>query len=92
MTFSVNDSGHDVPETGCYVVVDGADYVGVVSADSVAHAPKKQVFLVDHNEKKQIIDGIDEAQIVGRHLSYGRTDFHPFPSCRLHSYHGYVFI
>ena len=65
MTFSVNDNGHDVPETGCYVVVDGADYVGVVSADSVAHAPKKQVFLVDHNEKKQIIDGIDEAQIVG---------------------------
>ena len=63
--FAPSDNGHDVPETGRYVVVDGTKYIGVVCADCIAKAAKKKVFLVDHNEKKQIIDGIDEAEIVG---------------------------
>lgn len=63
--FQTEDDGHDVPATGKYVVVDNGKYVGMVCADCVAHVEKQPVFLVDHNEAKQIIDGIDEADIVG---------------------------
>ena len=63
--FSPTDHGHDVPAEGRYAVVDGGKYVGMVCADSLANVEKQQVILVDHNEKKQIIDGIDEASIVG---------------------------
>ncbi|MDY2965749.1 MAG: DHH family phosphoesterase, partial [Megasphaera massiliensis] len=61
--FSPTDHGHDVPAEGRYAVVDGGKYVGMVCADSLANVEKQQVILVDHNEKKQIIDGIDEASI-----------------------------
>lgn len=64
VAFSTKDNGHDVPTDGQYVVVDNGKYVGMVCADYVAAAAKQQVMLVDHNEKKQIIDGIDEAEIV----------------------------
>lgn len=62
--FSTQDNGHDVPADGQYAVVDDGKYVGLVCADCVAGAEKQKVMLVDHNEKKQIIDGIDEAEIV----------------------------
>ena len=64
LIFSTKDNGHDVPADGQYVVVDNGKYIGMVCADYVAAAKKQQVMLVDHNEKKQIIDGIDEAEIV----------------------------
>ncbi len=62
--FSTSDNGHDIPAEGKYPVVDNGKYVGMVCADCVAAVPKRQVMLVDHNEKKQIIDGIDEADII----------------------------
>lgn len=62
--FSTQDNGHDVPADGQYAVVDDGKYVGLVCADCVAGVEKQKVMLVDHNEKKQIIDGIDEAEIV----------------------------
>ena len=62
--FSTSDNGHDVPAEGRYVVVDDGKYVGMVCADCVAAVEKRKVMLVDHNEKKQIIDGIDEAEII----------------------------
>lgn len=62
--FSTQDNGHDVPADGQYAVVDDDKYVGLVCADCVAGVEKQKVMLVDHNEKKQIIDGIDEAEIV----------------------------
>ncbi len=62
--FSTKDNGHDVPADGQYAVVDDGKYVGMVCADCIAGVEKQQVMLVDHNEKKQIIDGIDEAEIV----------------------------
>lgn len=65
LVFSPNDCGHDVPEKGRYAVVENGKYVGMVCASSIASVEKQQVILVDHNEKKQIIDGIDEASIVG---------------------------
>lgn len=62
--FITHDNGHDVPADGQYAVVDDGKYVGLVCADCVAGVEKQKVMLVDHNEKKQIIDGIDEAEIV----------------------------
>jgi manganese-dependent inorganic pyrophosphatase len=64
VTFGPGDNGHDVPADGRFVVVDGGKYVGMVCADGVAAVEKQQVILVDHNEKKQVIDGIDEAEII----------------------------
>ncbi|MCI1248411.1 MAG: manganese-dependent inorganic pyrophosphatase [Megasphaera sp.] len=63
--FQLNDNGHDVPAEGKYVVTENDKYVGMVCADCVANVEKQPVFLVDHNEKKQIIDGSEEADIVG---------------------------
>lgn len=63
--FKPTDNGHDIPADGKYAVVENGKYVGMICADCVAAVEKQQVILVDHNEKKQIIDGIDEASIVG---------------------------
>lgn len=63
--FQTTDKGCDIPDDGKYVVVDDGKYVGMVCAECVAAAEKQQVILVDHNEKKQIIDGSDDAEIVG---------------------------
>ncbi|ERT61731.1 manganese-dependent inorganic pyrophosphatase [Megasphaera vaginalis (ex Srinivasan et al. 2021)] len=65
LSFAVGDNGHDVPAEGTYPVTDDGKYVGLVCAEAVAKVKKQKVFLVDHNEKKQIIDGIDEAEIIG---------------------------
>lgn len=64
LTFSTTSNGHDVPAEGQYAVVDNGQYVGMVCAQCVAGVEKRKVVLVNHNEKKQIIDGIDEAEIV----------------------------
>ncbi len=39
-------------------------YVGMFSRRHLLHMRKKQVILVDHNEKSQAVDGIDEAEIL----------------------------
>lgn len=62
--FQPSDKAADIPATGKYAVVEDGKYVGMVCAECAAAAPKQQVILVDHNEKKQIIDGIDDAEIV----------------------------
>lgn len=62
--FSTTSNGHDIPAEGQYPVVDDGKYVGMVCAQCVAGVEKRKVALVDHNEKKQIIDGIDEAEII----------------------------
>lgn len=62
--FSTASNGHDVPADGQYPVVDDGKYVGMVCSQCIAGVEKTKVALVDHNEKKQIIDGIDEAEIV----------------------------
>lgn len=47
------------------VVLD-ADGVaqGIVTRSDVAVAPKRKVILVDHNERSQAVDGLEEAEIV----------------------------
>ena len=63
--FSTSDRACDLPEEGQAVVVDDGKYVGMTCAACAAGVEKQKVFLVDHNEKKQIIDGIDDAEIIG---------------------------
>ena len=58
------DFAHNVKAGKAYVVIEDGKYVGVVCPQCVEKAPKQQVILVDHNEKKQVIDGIDEAEII----------------------------
>lgn len=39
-------------------------YIGMVSRRNLLDAQKKKIILVDHNEKSQAVDGIEEAEIL----------------------------
>lgn len=39
--------------------------LGVIQPSDVNNKVRKKVFLVDHNEKEQSVDGLDDAEIVG---------------------------
>lgn len=39
-------------------------YVGMISRRNLLNMKRKQIILVDHNEKTQAVDGIDEAEIL----------------------------
>lgn len=48
-----------------FPVVDKNDkYYGLISRRRLMDSDKKQVILVDHNEKSQAVDGIEEADII----------------------------
>lgn len=48
-----------------YPVVDGENrYMGIISRYNLLKMKRKQLILVDHNEKKQAVDGIEEAEII----------------------------
>ena len=40
------------------------DFYGLISSRRLMEASKKQVIMVDHNEKTQAVDGIEEAEIL----------------------------
>ncbi len=69
--FSVNTSVDDAKKVIAtskhrfFPVIDekGA-YVGLVNATSLLSAKKKHVILVDHNEKSQAVDGLEQAEIM----------------------------
>ena len=46
------------------VIDKKGDFYGFISSRRLMDASKKQVILVDHNEKTQAIEGIDEADIL----------------------------
>lgn len=46
------------------VVGDDGKYIGTVSRRNFLNIQKKKVILVDHNEKSQAVDNIDEAEIL----------------------------
>ena len=69
--FDVEDYVDDVKEVMSKVrhrdfpVVDEEDnYIGMISRRNLFNAQKKQVILVDHNEKTQAVDGIAGAEIL----------------------------
>lgn len=48
-----------------YPVVDEDNhYLGLISRYNLLQMKRKQIILVDHNEKKQAVDGIEEAEIL----------------------------
>ena len=46
------------------VVNDENRYLGMISRYNLLQMKRKQVILVDHNERKQAVDGIEEAEIL----------------------------
>lgn len=46
------------------VVDKNYTYIGSLTKSCLLNADKKNVILVDHNEEKQVVDGIDEANIL----------------------------
>lgn len=46
------------------VVDDDNRYLGMISRYDLLQMKRKKVILVDHNEKKQAVDGVDEAEIL----------------------------
>ncbi|MBP1762301.1 MAG: Inorganic diphosphatase, partial [Firmicutes bacterium] len=46
------------------VVDDDNRYLGMISRYNLLQMKRKQIILVDHNEKKQAVDGVEEAEIL----------------------------
>jgi manganese-dependent inorganic pyrophosphatase len=46
------------------VVDDDNRYLGLISRYNLLQMKRKQIILVDHNEKKQAVDGVEEAEIL----------------------------
>ncbi|MDD3402739.1 MAG: putative manganese-dependent inorganic diphosphatase [Hespellia sp.] len=71
VTFGINDYIDDVKEVMAkkkfrdFPIVDSENnMLGFISRRRLLYAKKKQVILVDHNEKNQAVDGIDEAEVL----------------------------
>lgn len=70
-TFRTDDFTSDVKTAMAKVryrdfpVIDkNGDYCGMISRRSLLGLDKKKVILVDHNEKSQAVDGLDDAEIL----------------------------
>lgn len=71
VTFEINDYVDDVKEVMSKirhrdfpVLSENGSYIGMISRRNLMRMQKKQVILVDHNEKAQAVDGISEAEIL----------------------------
>lgn len=71
VTFELEDYVNDVREVMTKirhrdfpVVDENANYIGMISRRNLMSMQKKQIVLVDHNEKTQAIDNVDEAEIL----------------------------
>ncbi len=71
VTFHMNDFIEDIQQTMAQVrhryfpVLDEKDnFVGMISRRNLLGAKKKQIILVDHNERSQTVDGADTAEIL----------------------------
>lgn len=71
VTFELDDYVNDVRETMTKirhrdfpVVDDNGNYIGMISRRNLMSMQKKQIVLVDHNEKSQAVDNIEEAEIL----------------------------
>lgn len=70
-TFGINDYIDDVKEVMAkkkfrdFPIIDADNnMLGFISRRRLLYATKKQVILVDHNEKNQAVDGIEEADVL----------------------------
>lgn len=71
VTFELEDYVADVRETMLKirhrdfpVVDEQGDYIGMISRRNLMSMQKKQLVLVDHNEKSQAVDNIGDAEIL----------------------------
>lgn len=71
VTFQMNEFVDDVKEIMAkhkyrdFPVVDGNHrFLGFISRRRLINSHKKQVILVDHNEKNQAVDGIEQADVL----------------------------
>lgn len=71
VTFEIDDYVDDVKEVMSKirhrdfpVLNETGNYVGMISRRNLMSMQKKQIILVDHNEKAQAVDGIGEAEIL----------------------------
>lgn len=71
VTFDIDDYVDSVKEVMSKVrhrdfpvLNESGNYVGMVSRRNLMRMQKKQVILVDHNEKSQAVEGIEEAEIL----------------------------
>ena len=71
ITFGIEDYVDEVRETMSKIrhrdfpiLNENGNYAGMVSRRNLMNMQKKQVILVDHNEKAQAVDGIDEAELL----------------------------
>ena len=71
VTFDIDDYVDDVKDVMSRVrhrdfpvLGSNGNYVGMISRRNLIKKKKKQIILVDHNEKSQAVDGIGEAEIL----------------------------
>lgn len=71
VTFDIDDYVDDVKEVMSKVrhrdfpvINESGNYVGMISRRNLMNMQKKQIILVDHNEKSQAVDGVGEAEIL----------------------------
>lgn len=71
ITFDLSDTVDEVRETMSKirhrdfpVLDERSRYVGMFSRRNLLNMPRKKVILVDHNEKTQAVNGIEEAEIL----------------------------
>lgn len=70
INFDIDDYIDDVKETmletryRAYPVLDGGKVIGTISRYHLIKSSRKKVILVDHNERSQAVDGLEEAEIL----------------------------
>lgn len=58
------EEGVEDSEARAAVVLDGGVPVGVVAHGDLQDVPRRKVILVDHNEVRQAVDGLTDAEVV----------------------------
>jgi manganese-dependent inorganic pyrophosphatase len=71
VTFKISDYVDDVRQVmvkkrfrNFPVIDDENNFLGMLSRTSLINSQRKQIILVDHNERSQAVDGIEEAEIM----------------------------
>lgn len=71
VSFNIDDYVDEVKETTAKirhrdfpVLDENNNYIGMMSRRNLLQMQKKQIILVDHNEKSQTVDGIEEAEVL----------------------------
>lgn len=71
VTFNINDYVDDIKEVmvkkrfrNFPIVDENNNMVGMLSRASLINLQRKQVILVDHNERSQAVDGLEEAEVL----------------------------